>query len=428
MKHTFKRLTAIFLTLCMLLSVLPLGAFAASDPDSYVFDISEGSITVVDGDTAGKIKVKYGEGLTTEEFDPSQVITVTGTVNGGSLEIDTATPVTIKASNLTINNAYVNYLSPMRLVNGAANVTLVLEGENLFVGGRDQAGIVVETGRTLTITGSGSLVARAEDNNPGWYSSCGAGIGARVDQYCGTIIISGGTVTATGRGGSADIGGGMDHPNTGALTVDGDAWVTAANIGGTKTLTKGVVNGTVYGDVTLTEDRTIDDLTIPAGASLTVPEGVTLTVNGTVTNSGALTAFDSSSLAGTGSLTGSGSFVAIPSIAVAADLVETGEVLNPGATLGGSGFSFGGADFTVDTTGWTSPVYNPTEVKNAGEYTVSFTKGDLTVSKTFTVNAPAQYTVTFKANGYQVAQYTVRDGETLPEIPAVPETYGYTGK
>ena len=426
MKHTMKRLTAIFLTLCMLLSVLPLGAFAASDPAGYVFDIGEGNITIVDGDTAGKIKVNYGDGRTTEEFDPSQVITVTGTVNGGSLVIDTATPVTIKASNLTINNAYVNYVSPMLLNKDAANVTLVLEGENLFVGGRDQAGIVVETGRTLTITGSGSVEARAEDHSGS--SSFGAGIGGRVDKSCGTVIIESGTVTAIGNDGGADIGGGSDTANTGTLTVDGDAWVTAANIGGTKTLTKGVVNGTVYGDVTLTTDRTIDDLTIPEGASLTVPEGKTLTVNGTVTNNGTLTAFDDSSLAGEGSLVGSGSFVAIPSITVAADLVETGEVLNPGATLGGSGFSFGGAAFTVDTTGWTGPVYNPTEVKNAGEYTVSFTKNGVTVSKTFTVDAPAKYTVTFKANGYQVAQYTVRGGETLPEIPAVPETYGYTGK
>ena len=109
MKHTMKRLTAIFLTLCMLLSVLPLGAFAASDPASYVFDIGEGNITIVDGDSAGKIKVNYGDGRTTEEFDPSQVITVTGTVKGRSLVIDTASPVTIKASNLTINKAYVNY-------------------------------------------------------------------------------------------------------------------------------------------------------------------------------------------------------------------------------------------------------------------------------------------------------------------------------
>ena len=52
----------------------------------------------------------------------------------------------------------------------------------------------------------------------------------------------------------------------------------------------------------------------------------------------------------------------------------------------------------------------------------------VTGDTTFTVKAPALFTVTFKANGYQVAQYTVRDGETLPEIPAVPETYGYYGK
>ena len=71
MKHTMKRLTAIFLTLCMLLSVLPLGAFAASNPDSYVFDIAEGTIQILDGTTEGKIKVKYGGG-TTEEFYPSQ--------------------------------------------------------------------------------------------------------------------------------------------------------------------------------------------------------------------------------------------------------------------------------------------------------------------------------------------------------------------
>ena len=463
MKHTMKRLTAIFLTLCMLLSVLPLGAFAASDPTSYVFDIGEGSITVVDGETEGKIKVEYGGGSTTGEFAPSQAITVTGSGSGKSLAIKTAKPVTIEASNLTIDNAHVNFVSPMILENDAANVTLVLKGENLFVGGRDQAGIVVETGRTLTIKGSGSLEARAEDHS-GWdRPSSGAGIGGRVNNSCGTVIIEsgtvtaiggngaagigggskwnattgnggtvtikGGTVTATGNGGGADIGGGSDTANTGTLTVDGDAWVTAANIGATQTLTKGVVNNTVYGSVTLTEDRTVVDLTIPAGASLTIPEGKTLTVNGTVTNNGTLTAFDSSSLAGEGSLVGSGSFVMeTPEITVASDLEETGAALDPAATLSDPDFSFGGADFTVDTTGWTGPVYNPTEVKNAGEYTVSFTKNGVTVSKTFTVDAPAKYTVTFKANGYQVAQYTVRSGETLPEIPAVPETYGYAGE
>ena len=297
MKHTFKRLTAIFLTLSMLLSVLPLSVFAASDPANYVFDIAEGTIQILDGDTAGKIKVEYGGGLTTEEFDPSQVITVTGITTGSLLVIDTATPVTIKASDLTIANGYVNYTGAMILKNATANVTLVLEGENYIVGGKSQAGITVETGRTLTITGTGLLNARGEDHDPPaaglW---CGAGIGGCVNNSCGTVIIESGTVTAiggkgaagigggskwdgtTGNGGNvtikggtvtaisndggADIGGGEDTVDTGTLTVDGDGWVTAANIGGTKTLTKGVVNGVVYGDVTLTEDRTVNDLSL----------------------------------------------------------------------------------------------------------------------------------------------------------------------
>ena len=319
MKHTFKRLTAIFLTLCMLLSVLPLGAFAASEPDSYVFDIAEGTIQVLDGDTAGKIKVRYGDGLTTPDFDPSQVITVTGTfvatgTPGKSLKVETNLPVTVRIRDLTIDNTAADYYEAMALIGGAANVTLILEGTNYLSGGKECGGIDVNDGRTLTIRGGGTLTAKG---------TAGAGIGGHNLSGCGTVIIESGTINAigsmgaagiggggkfgsynpTGNGGNvtinggtvtasnggwsaADIGGGSDTVNTGTLTVNGDAWVTAANIGGTKTLTKGVVNGTVYGDVTLTADRTIDDLTIPAGTSLTVSEGKTLTVNGTVTNNG----------------------------------------------------------------------------------------------------------------------------------------------
>ena len=67
-----------------------------------------------------------------------------------------------------------------------------------------------------------------------------------------------------------------------------------------------------------------------------------------------------------------------------------------------------------------------TWVLDGTEYNADDT-ADITGDTTFTVKAPALYTVTFMANGYQVAQYAVRDGETLPEVPAVPEKYGYTG-
>ena len=453
MKHTTKRLTAIFLTLCMLLSVLPLGAFAASEPDSYVFDIAEGTIQVLDGDTAGKIKVRYGDGLTTPDFDPSQVITVTGTfvatgTPGKSLKVETNLPVTVQIRDLTIDNTAADYYEAMALFGNAANVTLILEGTNYLSGGKECGGIDVNEGRTLTIRGGGALTAKG---------MAGAGIGGHNLSGCGTVIIesgtinaigsmgaagiggggkfgsynptgnggnvtiNGGTVTASSDGAAADIGGGSDTADTGTLTVDGDAWVTAANIGGTKTLTAGVVNGTVYGDVTLTADRTIDDLTIPAGTSLTVSEGKTLTVNGTVTNSGTLTVFDDSSLAGTGSLTGNGSFVMeTPEITVASDLVETGEVLDPAATLGGSGFSFGGKDFTSDATGWTGPVYDPAEVRDAGEYTVSFTKNGVTVSKTFTVDCELDF-----AEGNMGTTVRVGYNTVYGEVPAS-DREGYT--
>ena len=130
-----------------------------------------------------------------------------------------------------------------------------------------------------------------------------------------------------------------------------------------------MVNGTVYGDVTLTADRTIDDLTIPAGTSLTVPEGKTLTVNGTVTNSGTLTVFDDSSLAGTGTLTGSGDYKTTPDVVAPTSLVETGGDLTAAAeaatSLGGEGFTLNGVSFIADTTGWTGPTFTPATVKDA---------------------------------------------------------------
>ena len=90
-----KRLFSIITALALCLSLLPATALAASDSGSYVFDISEGRVTIIDGDTEGKIKVKYGSTqTTTEEFDPSQVITVTGeTSNDHSLFVSTSTPV-----------------------------------------------------------------------------------------------------------------------------------------------------------------------------------------------------------------------------------------------------------------------------------------------------------------------------------------------
>ena len=390
-------------------------------PDNYVFDIAEGTIQILDGDAAGKIKVAYGDGQFTPDFDPSQEITVTGSFVisgasgyiGKSLKVETDLPVKIRIKNLTINNnetviipnigAY-EAMVLMGSETGKADVILTLEGTNYLRGGRDCGGIEVGEGHTLTIRGNGALTAQGYSSPNGYRVSSGAGIGGHAASNCGTvniesgtvtaiggysaagigggfaegsvggnggnINISGGTVTATGGEDAAGIGGGSNQfgyaghglggnvtitggtviatagsdeadaigggrglggetEGTGTLTVNGNAWVGWTGTTSTaKTLTQGVVLGVVYGNVTLTKDRTLTSgfgvLMIGKNASLTIPEGRTLTVedsandiyvHGTLTNYGTLAMKSTNSVInlkdGTlnnyGTLTGSGS-------------------------------------------------------------------------------------------------------------------------
>ena len=227
-------------------------ASAAVAPDHYVFNISEGTIRILDGDTAGTIKVAYGSGKTTPDFDPSQEITVTGsfvdsskyTGSGKSLRVETDRPVKIRIRDLTIDNDYVNTtndataqdLEAMVLcgsTNSKANVTLTLEGTNFLRGGEGCGGIEVGDGHTLIIQGDGVLTAQGNDRPVENYEEiAGAGIGGHhASSSCGTVIITGGTVAAIGGSGSAGIGGGYAYgPDSG--------------IGGTVKITGGTVKAT----------------------------------------------------------------------------------------------------------------------------------------------------------------------------------------
>lgn len=341
-----KRLFSIIAILALCLALLSVTALAASDPGNYVFDISEGSVYIVDGSTTGMIKVQYarqGESnvyTETADIDPSQVITVTGSFTGKAnyetdynLRVLTSTPVKIKASDLKIDNAGSEYSYAMALVNSSAKVTLILEGENYFAGGEDKGGIVVGTGRTLTIEGTGSVTAK------GGIHIGGAGIGGEGNGGCGTIIINsgtviatgcddgagigggkggnggditinGGTVTATGGSGGKGIGGGSGSIRQGAFSTgtNGSAVIFASSIGNKddQSSWSGIVfegnEGKVYGNQTLTADLTIPEgktLTIEDGQTLTIPANVTLTNKGTITNSGTLTNYGTIANGGT---------------------------------------------------------------------------------------------------------------------------------
>lgn len=139
----------------------------------------------------------------------------------------------------------------------------------------------------------------------------------------------------------------------------------------------------VYGSHTPAANLTVaekDSFVIPEGAVLTIPDGIIIENNGT------MRIHEKDSLTGTGVLTGNGKFlidVNKDMISVPEGLVYTGKdytdqiILEENATVCG-------VEFTADTEGWTRNI-EPAVVKEAGEYTVTFTSGNKEISKTFTV-------------------------------------------
>ncbi|MBQ2591099.1 MAG: hypothetical protein II569_05110, partial [Paludibacteraceae bacterium] len=153
-------------------------------------------------------------------------------------------------------------------------------------------GITVTGENTLNIyaqsVGSGELIASAlEAQGTGW-----AGIGGKSETACGTVIIHGGKVTATGdnSNGGAGIGGG-DHGAGGTVTiyagtVNATGNYGGAGIGGSKLDVGGSV--TIYGGTVTATGGTFMTYTgmgIGAGSmkddngSLTLGTGVTMEVS-----------------------------------------------------------------------------------------------------------------------------------------------------
>ncbi|MCF2670866.1 S-layer homology domain-containing protein [Butyricicoccus pullicaecorum] len=181
------------------------------------------------------------------------------------------------------------------------------------------------SGGTVTATGGEDAAGIGGGSNQ--VGKPGHGLGGNVTITGGTVIATAGSDEADAIGGGRGLGG--ETKGTGTLTVNGDAWVGWTGTTSTnKSFIRGVVLGVVYGNVTLTKDRTLTSgfgvLSIRSGASLTIPKGKTLTmedgntdihVKGTLINYGTLALNDASSvidlkdgtLTNYGTLTGSGS-------------------------------------------------------------------------------------------------------------------------
>ena len=117
---------------------------------------------------------------------------------------------------ITVTLAGVNFRS------SGASAAIICEGSaNIkLLGTNNIAALTVHypciqaggTGTTLTISGSGSLIAVGAAN--------GAGIGSGYEGSCGAITISGGTVTVRGGQNAAGIGSGYEG-SCGAITISG---------------------------------------------------------------------------------------------------------------------------------------------------------------------------------------------------------------
>ena len=369
-----KRLFALFTLLAFCLT-LPATAFAAGTAGARsaaraLTAAARGAATVGQLIYVGNENVTKGGYWTTSE--DGQTITSVGDSqpsSGGYIHYNTAT------NTLTLHNATIKKEVPddtstsipgaaigVANTSGDAALTIRLEGNNTIE--EVSTGIYVlahssSTGTaSLTITGSGSLIASGSVNSGIWVQSnsgdatltienaeveaavpSAAGNGVKVragEEKSASLTVEGGSLTATGTGTEPGIrfqfGNGFSGSGTPSLTVSENAVVKASGYGGgivsnfgsvTPSGTGIVFNngtGTVYGDVELQKDLAIgegESLTIPDGASLTIPQDTTLTNAGTVTveTSGTLT--NNGTINNSGTLTGTIGGAVPPSIATA---------------------------------------------------------------------------------------------------------------
>ena len=170
------------------------------------------------------------------------------------IKVSIADGATVTLRDLSINGEKSQFTSEPYNWAGITcegNATIVLEGNNTAKGFDDvYPGIYVPEGKTLTITGDGSLTASS--------NGYGAGIGAGNNMACGDIVIEGGTITATGGSGCAGIGA-AGSGNCGNITIKGG---TVEATGGQASPGIGAGDQARCGNITI--ENTVDMVTATA--------------------------------------------------------------------------------------------------------------------------------------------------------------------
>ena len=220
------------------------------------------------------------------------------TVNGGIQVQDDDNDITNGSANaLTIYAQSTDKSTMGKLIATGAkrdnNAVIGGNGGNSYGG---SCGTIIINGGTVTATSTGY----------------GAGIGSGSGTHGGSggeVMITGGTVKASSSRG-AGIGVGYSDSeigNSGTFqTNNGNAVIFASSIGDQSGKTsnawhgiifEGDAAGIIYGESV----APTDDFTIPTGKTLTIPDGVTMTVNSRITVNGTLA--NNGTIIGSGSIT-----------------------------------------------------------------------------------------------------------------------------
>lgn len=190
----------------------------ATNGDKYFTYTTKSAVTFTQG-KFNDVKVKMADGYKTtdlaslgDDYTTTSLYEVlTGTLPSGK-HVTISAGAHVKLNGVTISET--DYVAIECL--GDASIILVGENSVSTTSNIEYAAIQAGgSGTTLTISGSGRLTATA---------SQGAGIGSGDSDICGNIIITGGTITATGGPGSAGIGSGcyLGKPSRcGDITITG---------------------------------------------------------------------------------------------------------------------------------------------------------------------------------------------------------------
>lgn len=219
----FKKISAMIIALCVIAASVAVSSYAANTTEMTYLYIDKGNIVIGDGSVSGY--GAYGEKITSYDSDgycittTEKNITVNNTIaiNGGK------NTLVLRNVSASANEQFMCMLS----VGGAADVELILDGDNKLVSGASRAGLEISDNSSVTISGDGSLYAESKGE---------AGIGGGNGASNGTLIINSGKITAVNSYNSAGIGGGSSGSG-GNITINGGSVAayggdTAAGIGG----------------------------------------------------------------------------------------------------------------------------------------------------------------------------------------------------